>query len=240
MNTIHFKFLKSLIVSAIILTGVSCVDPKPKNDDAGDDNGDDPQQVEAPAQIISVEQAKTMYDTYTERRVGLIQQNEQPNADGTPFNPTRYGWYDYDTLKQYMAYIEAEADKADVEISGVQLFFANYPDNVEFSDGSPIIYPRQNSFLIIPTMKVGNENVSFITAGDDENRSAVPVRSYLQDLRRSQGGGANQIKSGFGSQMMMMNFRMLQDQGQEEHYHSLILNEANLIPPPKQNTDLDH
>ena len=131
-----------LLIALIVLSFYKCDDTQSEPDAPKD----------PPAQIISVNQAKEMYDTYEDRRIRLIEKYEAPNPDGSPFDATRYGWYDFETVKNYIAYVEQEAALAEVKVSGMQIWFANYPDSDVFQDGKPVKYPRQNSFFMIPTL----------------------------------------------------------------------------------------
>lgn len=219
-----------LLIAVLVLGYLRC---------EGTDTPDKPTN-EAPQQIISVEQANEMYDTYTERRIGLIQQYERPNPDGSPFNPTRYGWYDYKTIKQYLAYVEHEAKMANVEVSGIQFYLTSYPDKQTFSNGVPVKYPRQNSFMLIPTMNVDGNDIGFMTDGAGDKRKAIPLSNVIGQLAPNQqkGGQTTQQSAGFGSKFLMMNPNFMNSLDHHEG-HSLILNEGSLIPPPRQSTDFD-
>lgn len=141
--------------------------------------------VIAPAQIVEVTNAKIMYETYGKRRVPLIQRYEdsinrgkgydkmkqqkmkKTQKDGEtqipkPFDVARYVNYDYETIKQYMAYIEQEAKAADVDISTLRIYFSNYPDQKFFPKSEDSIkHPRQSSILFAPTLKKGNRDFLF-------------------------------------------------------------------------------
>ena len=100
-------------------------------------------EVEPPEQIVSMEEARMMYENYSERRASLIQKFEDSinisKRDTSKFDVARYTYYDYNTIKQYLAYIEQEATKAGVEISSLRFYYSNYPDDKVFPDGSKII-----------------------------------------------------------------------------------------------------
>jgi hypothetical protein len=88
--------------------------------------------------------------------------NAQTNQTVVPFDVARYVYYDYETIKQYMAYIEQEAKLAGVEISTLRFYFSNYPDETLFENGKDsILHPRQNSLLISPTVKKGKADYIF-------------------------------------------------------------------------------
>ena len=207
------------------------------NDDTQDDGSQEP--TAAPEQIVSIEQAKEMFDTYTERRVGLIKDYENAISGSDDYEPTRYGWYDYDTIKQYMAFIEEQAAAADVEVSGLQFYLANYPNADEFSNGSPVSYPRQNTFFIIPTMKDKKEHVAFYINNSDGKSSARPVKERVMRMGKNQGMIENDSgKMLFSPNLMMITAGLNTSSVQEDQ--SLILNEVNLIPPPPKPTDMDN
>lgn len=228
-NLLIFLLLIALIVLSFYKFDVAVVEP---------DRPQDP-----PAQIISVNQAKEMYDSYAKSRISLIQEYETPNADGSPFDATRYGWYDFETVKNYIAYVEQEAALAKVKVSGMQFYFANYPDSNVFKNGNPVKYPRQNSFFLIPTLERDGENYGFITTGNgDEDREPVLIKDWIaQNYDGRQSSGATLVDQNTGimnSKFLWIkpNFFSSSNLADER---SLILNESNLIPPPKQDTDLD-
>ena len=109
--------------------------------------------VKAPEQIISTNQAQELFDNYSSRRAPLIQKFEDSLNKESRFDVARYGYYDYKTIKKYIAYIEQEAEKAKVEISTLRFYFGNYPNKKQFADGRKVKHPRQNSFFIVPTLK---------------------------------------------------------------------------------------
>jgi len=229
------KNLKLLaFLFAISIPFMSCVDPvqKPANET-----------VDPPEEIISVVQAKEMYESYEDRRIGIIRQFEGPNPDGSAFEPTRYGWYDYETIKQYLAYIEQEAEQAGVEISGLKFYFSNYPDAETFEDGNPIAFRKQNSFFLTPTLSQNGNHVAFLTTGNGEGgRQAILVKDKIREIGKAREQGKldfldskKKYYSAFHPKMLLLNISF-QDEGEDR---SLILNEANLIPPPPQNTDMD-
>lgn len=217
-----------------------------------------PEPVKAPEQIISVETAREMYDTYSERRVPIIieyerEQNsktERSDADGA-FNPTRSGLYDFQTIKQYIAYIEQEAEEAGVEISGLQFYFANYPDKEKFDDGTPVTYPRKNSFFLVPTLKLEGKDYAFYTAEtEDGQRKAVlisdsdkVVSGKTQEFEPPNHSKSNVVdENGLtGSIFRYANFISSSGFSTANAFsreRSLVLNESNLVPPPNQ-TDFD-
>lgn len=175
--------------------------------------------VEAPSQVIPIEQAKTAYDAYAKRRLPLIQRfedsinlrrdydtmkqqkrqqnknklNTQINQVVAPFDVARYVYYDYKTIKQYMAYIEQETKLAGVEISTLRFYFSNYPDETLFKNGKDsILHPRQNSLLITPTVKKGKTDyIFYIDDAHEEKPRAVLINTDFGPMKGFETGDAN-------------------------------------------------
>lgn len=171
--------------------------------------------VIAPAQIIEVDNAKIMYDAYGKRRVPLIQRYEdsinrnkgydkmkqqkmqQNQKDGDtqipkPFDVARYVHYDYETIKQYMAYIEQEAKMANVEISTLRIYFSNYPDQTYFPKSKDSIkHPRQSSIMFSPTIKKGDRDYLFYIDDTKGESQAVLLNDEFGPAKGNKMGSIN-------------------------------------------------
>lgn len=216
----------------------------------------EPPNTQQPAQIVSVGQAKQMFDAYSDRRVPIIKRFEQKEDSTQEFYPTRFGEYEYDTMKNYMAFIESEAALAKVKIGGLRFYFMNYPASATFDDGTPVKYPRQNSFILLPTTEVDGEQQGFITrATADGGRTVVLIKDWLREESNPNGQqnkknntskqiGILQTGEYVGSmkpQLLFINpITGIASPVQVGKDVSLILNESNLRPPPpNKNTDFD-
>lgn len=199
------------------------------------------EKIAPPDQIISIAQAKEMYDNYTDRRVPCIKEFE--DSLGKPnFYPTRYMEYDLKVMKQYIAYIEDEADMAGVEIETLRIYQANYGDKDEFKKGGKVKYSRQNTTFIVPTTKNGDENLAFYTVDTLKGKKKV---MFLKGLGKKLMEFDNLPLADIAhlgltnSRMLAINF--LLSAGAtimvEPDENSLILNDANLIPPPDSTED---
>jgi hypothetical protein len=193
----------------------------------------------APEQIISLEQGKELFDNYTERRVRLIEEYESREGQA-PFDATRYGEYDYETIKQYLAFIEHEAEAANVEISKLRIYFGNYPQAEKFDDGRKVKYPRKNTFLILPTLKKGGEDYGFyIDKQPDGKKVALlitdrfPQRGQKQDL----GQEPETLGSRSKSYASFLPNAVVTNAPPYYAEESLILNEGSMVPPPRKKTD---
>jgi len=149
-------------------------------------NKDRPQStvIEEPSIIVPVEFAQSLFSEYGERRVGLIEaaQNIDDNGDTIStddpnyIRATRSLTVDYDELKQYLNFIEQEAQKADVSINGLRIYLGKYPDKEVFPDGTPTPYPGIETVFLNPTMNSGNGNVAFaIQYGAQGEITATPI-----------------------------------------------------------------
>jgi hypothetical protein len=183
---------------------------------------------DAPREIISVAQAFEMYDAYSTRRVPIIQKYEDSiSSDSASFEPTRYAEYDLKTIKQYIAYIEHEAMKANVEINTLRFYLSNYPDKEKFEDGKPVRYPRKNSFFVVPTIDHKGKNVGFSIEENDGKFSAVPIS------RRNVGENETQkTEKDSTGQQNEAGFFVSNSNVSSSGASSLILNDGNLTPPP--------
>lgn len=222
------KFVKDLrlqrlfLLFSVMITTLSC------RESAQNEKGDTPaaqavqEQVTAPQQIISLEEAKRLYDHYTRRRTEQIVTSEGPDEEGNPFVPARFAAFDYKTMKQYMAYIEQQAASANVDISGLRFYFGNYGEE-EAGPGNS----RRNTVFLVPTTRTNGQDYGFyIATGPDGKPVAEPIRNKVGSPEEN-GMGANQNSqersyAGFAKAALL--------QGSQ----SLVLNKGNSGPPPQE------
>lgn len=187
------------------------------------------EEATAPKEIITLEEATVLYETYTERRLPLIERFEIPTGESKPFVAARYTYFDYKTIKQYLAFIEQEAASANVDIATLRFYFGNYP--VEgFSGTDTEKNARKNTIFIVPTMNRDGQDFGFYTReGTDGKREAVPIAEALGGNAQNQTGsikdGQKQSYAGFALPALTYPY-----QGGQ----SLILNRGNSGPPPPQ------
>jgi hypothetical protein len=189
------RTLLNVLVTALVLNLISCGEVKSKEQK-------EEIEVLAPEQIVQIPDARKAYDTYSERRVPLIQRYEdsinrirknlqvESTEKEKPFDVGRFVYYDYKTIKQYLAFIEQEAKKADVEISTLRFYFSNYPDETFFPGTKDSIkHPRQNSILISPTYNDGKRDYLFYIAQGARGAEAVPLNNSFGEIK---GFGTNE------------------------------------------------
>ncbi|MCM4169563.1 hypothetical protein KCTC52924_00344 [Arenibacter antarcticus] len=217
-----------LFLMAILVFGITSCKPEKEKEPTP---APEPAPVKAPAQIVTVAQAKTMYDAYGERRVGLIEKFENEQSPEKKFDVARFGSYDYKTIKTYLAYIEQEAKNANVEISTLRFYFSNYPDQKTFENGREIKHPRQNSFFMIPTIKEGNNGDYAFYIREDDNGRNTPMlltdnlNPKKQENMDTEQGAASQKSEASFIPSISTSLMYAKDK-------SLILNEGDMIPPP--------
>ncbi|HLT49967.1 hypothetical protein [Aequorivita nionensis] len=225
-TTMTNRFLLLLFASLML---VSCQDPtthtEPPYEGPPKDN------------IISVERAKEMYDAYSKRRVPIIQKYEDSIvSDGSIFEPTRYAEYDLATIKQYIAFIEHEAEQANVDINTLRFYLSNYPNSDKYPNGDAVKYPRRNSLFVVPTMEYEGKNVGFSIEEVDGKYTAIPINRSVSSQERNQDKDqTDSIGQMNEAGFLMSNNAAVQGGGTT----SLILNDSDLVPPPGTN-DFDH
>lgn len=159
MKTI--KLLALLFVSVIILEGCN---EKPAHPTEGGS-------IPPPKIIIDVQEAEDMYHRYGKDIVPILEKNN-PNLKAT-----RSLSIDYKTLKDYLAFIEQEAEEAnDTKISGLRIYFAKYEDSK--NDGRATVF-------LNPIMEAGaigdlRDDVSFAIKTEDGKSTAVPVGKLIK------------------------------------------------------------
>jgi len=217
--TVLFSFL-------LLFVFINCAEKK--KEDRQDDPPIEQEEVAPPKQIVELNQAKETYDNYTRRRVGIIEKSEGSKPDGSKFDATRYTHYDIATIKQYIAYIEQEAKRANVEIASLRFYLSNYPDTTSFKNGNEVVHPRQNSVFLVPTTTKDGLEYPFMLEDKDGKWEAVLLSGQLDPLGEK-GMGMQQEKrtknyAGFAPNSATLNL--------SHHEKSFFLNEGGSAPPP--------
>ncbi len=186
----------------------------------------EPVKVKPPKQIISINEAKSVYDNYTKKRAELIENTEAPLEDGSRFIASRFGDYSIEDMKNYIAYVEQEAKEAGVKVETLRFYFSTYPDKKEFPDREKIEHPRQNSFFIVPTIKKDSINYAFYikNLGDGKKEAAL-IRDY-PGIMDNKIGSSNTSNKSYASIVPNFNLNAYSDD------ESLIMNKTTMGPPP--------
>ena len=209
--------------------------------------------MEAPEQLIGLDQARSMYKNYSERRAALIQKYEdsrneytkddkmqqqkmeEAEAEKDSFDVARYVSYDFETIKQYIAYVEQETKKAGIEVSTLRFYFSNYPNKEKFEDGREIKHPRQNSIFLIPTLKKDGEEWAFFAEDVGTAQQKVTILTgQLNDKTTNDTGMIRQetdkMHAGFMPKAMAA--KSIAAAAAFGNGGCCILNEGNSAPPP--------
>ncbi|MDV7140821.1 hypothetical protein R3X28_18150 [Maribacter sp. TH_r10] len=222
---IIYKYqMRILALSALLLTLASCNEkkkPKQEKDLIK-------KEVKAPKDIISLNEASSIYNNYTKHRISVIENYElEQRAPEKEFIPARFVDFDYQTIKNYIAYVDQEASKAGVkEVTKLRLYFANYPNKGKFADGKKVVHPRQNSIFMVPTLDKNGENHGFYI-GEDGKAKLISDWKHNNKMEM----GANSLNPNIKSHASMipsftLNSSLLAGT-------SLVLNRGNGGPPPK-------
>lgn len=188
------KQLLASVLSLLLLSMISCQDKSKKNgDEKPTEEEPKTEMVKAPEGIISLSEAKSIYTNYTENRVGIIEDYEQRTHQAPDFKAARYADFDYETIKQYIAYIDQEAEKAGVEkVTKLRVYFANYPDE-EIFGGKKVVHPRQNTLFMVPTLNQEGQNYGFFIGPDGK---AELIKNAVQSDGKGMGSTySDQTKS---------------------------------------------
>lgn len=226
MKNTQRSFVTVFFTLLFVFVFTSCQEKK--SEERKEEPIEEQEEVAPPKQIVGLEQAKETYDNYTRRRVGIIEKSEGPKPDGSKFDATRYTYYDYATIKQYIAYIEQEAKRANVEISSLRFYLSNYPDAATFKNGNEVIHPRQNSVFLVPTTKADGLEYPFMTTEKDGKWEPVLLTGQLDPFGEKGMGALKEVRpkeyAGFIPNTANLNL--------DHHEKSLFLNEGGSAPPP--------
>jgi len=207
--------MKNYQKAAIALFGTTLLFLGACQEESKKEEPTDPKQEEVlpPEGIISLEESKSLYDNYTKNRIGMIEEYEAERSPDKKHTPARFTSFTYDQIKDYMAYVEQEAEEAGVKVASLRLYFANYPDKPDFPDGKKVVHPRQNSIFIVPTTVIEGKEYGFYIGADGKAKKIADAV------------GASNAKAGTAKASFAPN--PFQNDGE-----SLNLNHGNSGPPP--------
>ncbi|MBT8384112.1 MAG: hypothetical protein KJO83_00215 [Bacteroidia bacterium] len=142
MKNISFKTSKLsmyfLSFSLFAFVFLSC--QKPQKYFEVDENA----RTEMISQIIPLKDAIDSYKDYGKNRVKILKDTLKAKY-GKDFNDTRTVWFDIETLKQYLIYVEEKSKDAGIEPQGIQFYFTV---NSEKTEGKK---KNHQTFFIAPT-----------------------------------------------------------------------------------------
>ncbi len=135
--------------------------------------------ITAPENIISVQEAEMLFTNYKKNRISIIEEAENANVeeDQEAYMATTSITFDFEMMKQYMAYIEQQAKTAQTNIKGLRVYFGQYGDSKKAK------YPKAETVFFNPTMMDGNDEVSFAIQELDEKSVSVPVGKIVNNRK---------------------------------------------------------
>ncbi|MBT8298943.1 MAG: hypothetical protein KJO52_11485 [Maribacter sp.] len=211
-----------LLISALVFSSYSC------NEQGKKPQTEDQPIIKAPDNIISLGQADSIYNNYSKHRVSVIEGYEmKERAPEENFKASRFVDFDYQMLKDYIAYVDQEAKNAGVQkVKTMRLYFANYPNKDNFPDGKKVIHKRQNSIFMLPTLDKGGENYGFYVGADGKAKLIIDWKTQNNKGMGFNEEPINKSYAGFIPNNFALNSNL---QGGK----SLTLNYGGSGPPPK-------
>lgn len=202
----------SLCLGLAFLSLMGCQDRTKKGDSEAETPQESSEMVEEPTGIISLKEAKSLCDNYENRRAKTIIEFEMAQNDSVQsFVPTQFIDFDLKTIKQYIKFVEAQAQKAKVEPDSLRIYLANYgPEGRD---------PNRNTVFVLPTTTIDGDHGGFYI---DDDGNAQLIRNYWP---KNQKGSRDDEPKSKASLMPSLNTLLYQQQ-------SLIMNYGTGGPPP--------
>lgn len=147
----------------------------------------------APDILIPVTKAEELYKRYGTDRVSLIEEAINIDDNGEPIDSTDPSFiqtsrsisFDFEQIKNYIAYVEQKADSAKAPLTGLRVYFGQY-------GSSEKKYPNTETVFFNPIMEYGEkgdltDDVSFAI----QSNKAVPVGVILGTFKDKPARNAN-------------------------------------------------
>lgn len=144
-----------------------------------------------PKNLISPEFARKIFQEYNKREE-LINEVVGTDGVGERFMATRSLFYDIDELQNYIRYVKRMSQKAKVEPTGFNFYFALYPEDYEREDK---LYAKRQTFFIAPTLEKGKKQLGYTL---DDNFNVVLLGEAIGNPYEGGKSGKKQ-KAGFFS-----------------------------------------
>ena len=157
--------------------------------------------------IIPLKDAIDSYKDYGKSRNNILKDTLRKKYKDDKFEDTRMVWFDIETIKQYLIYVEEESKKAGVDPKGIQFYFSV---NSEKASGKK---KNHQSFFIAPTIARDSVQSGYTL---DSNGKVILLKDKLKDVYELSPNQRTE-KAGFFA-------IMLEDKG-------LLLNDGNDTPP---------
>lgn len=183
MNSLKGLFCLIMLTSLVI----SCERPA-RNDDEPKEKDPPIERVpERPEETISLERAHEMYKAYQDRFAALTEfRGGEEDAS--------YGWHSVDFYKNYIAYLEYEAKKVKIPISGLRLYYVAYPEDDQSKE-----YSGYQTYIYVPTYynKEEGKHIAFDPLHIGEDGKPLPIHDIILRGKRGTPGTKGVMKAGF-------------------------------------------
>jgi len=148
---------------------------------------DEKARAEMITQIIPLKDAVDSYKDYGKNRLKILKDTLKIKY-GKDFNDTRTVWFDIETLKQYLIYVEEKSKEAGVDPKGLQFYFTV---ESEKSEGKK---KNHQNFFIAPTKS--NDLESGYTL--DKDGKVILLKEKLKEIYKTTASQSTE-KAGFFS-----------------------------------------
>ena len=128
-----------------------------------------PQKIERPEQAIDYKYADRLEEEYKNTRGAIINKYLE-------IEDTREFWFELEKLKEYIAYVEQEAETLGYKNLGIRIYNGAYPKDKKFPD------PGYSTVFLVPTGNKATSKASFSpissTFVSDDNINEIPAYNY--------------------------------------------------------------
>ena len=124
--------------------------------------------VTKPVNTITIGRAKDLYNAYQQRAAALATLKGEGDAT--------YGWHSIEFYKDYIAYLEVEAEKIGYKISGIRMYYVAYP-----KDDAGNLAQGYQTYMYVPTYfneKLG-KHIAFDPLLLDEDGKPLDVHGMI-------------------------------------------------------------
>ena len=127
--------------------------------------------IEAPEQTIDYKYANSLEEEFKNTRGALIKKYLE-------IEDSREFWFELEKLKEYIAYVEQEAETLGYNNLGIRIYNGAYPKDKKYP------HPGYSTVFLVPTGDKITSKASFLPIGttlvNDENIREIPAYNYGQ------------------------------------------------------------
>ena len=136
------------------------------------------QNSKRPADAITYQEFAAMITQYETHQQKVLEPYVNKKF-GYNEGDTQSNWFSIEELKQYIAYVERLSKEKEIELTGIRIFSAAYPNNDQGDD-----YKGRQSLIFTPTAKIkGKIDVSFEPLKSTKG-NPLPMLEYLEKFKK--------------------------------------------------------